>query len=578
MTWSINALCQQRLAREKGTVFKDPGGRVQVALAYPNTYYVGMSNLGFLTLYRWLNDFPDVVAERVFLPDEEEAELYAKSGSELVALESQRPISSFDVVAFSLSFENDYVNILTLLDLAKIPSQNTARLQGHPLLLAGGVATFLNPEPLAPFFDLFLIGEAEALLDDLVPFLREFRDHRSAREELLQSVCNRPGFYVPSLYRVEYDPQGRIDSFTPTDGAPPRVVRARATEGRRERPASSLSTSDTEFSDMALIEVERACGRGCRFCAAGYVYRPVRSIDPGRALAEIDSLLNTVSRVGLIGPGLADIPYLDEVLTFIEGKGATASLSSVRADGLDDKMLLRLSALGQKSLAIAPEAGSQRMRNVLNKDLDTEQILDAALAMARSGLKTIKLYFMIGLPTEEPEDVEAIPELVKQMRHHVLKHRAAGWGMPLFSVSVSCFVPKPHTPFQWEPMERVASLKAKLAVLRSAFARIKGVKFNHEPPKWAFLQSLLSTGDRRVSRIIREAASENGRWKEAFSRTDVNPEFYVYRKRDTDELLPWDFIDHGIRKEYLIEEYRNALAGRRTRPCEPGHCRRCGIC
>jgi radical SAM family uncharacterized protein len=578
MTWSIKALYQKRLSREQGTVHKDAGGRLRVALAYPNTYYVGMSNLGFLSLYKWLNDYPDVVAERVFLPEGEELSLYQKSGATLMSLESQAPVGGFDVLAFSVSFENDYINLLTILDLARIPSFCSARDRSHPPVLAGGAAILLNPEPIAPFVDLFLIGEAEALLDSVIKFLRECKRSGWPSSEELKAIAQEPGFYVPSLYQVSYDDKGRIAEFSPQPGVPHKVKRVRAFPGAWELPQSTIVTPDTHFSGMALLEIGRACGRGCRFCAAGFIYRPPRLIDEPILLNEIAKALERSPKVGLISPGIADIPEINEVLKFVLQHGGWGAPSSLRADALDEDLLASLQKMGQKSLAIAPEAGSERLRRVINKDLTEEEILEAILKLYHAGLKTLKLYFMLGLPTEELIDVEAIPSLVKRMRHHLLKNRDKGAVIPLLSVSVSCFVPKAHTPFQWEAMERVENLKKKLTTLRKSIQSAKVARIHYEPPKWAYVQALLSLGDRRVSTIIREAAYRGGSWQEAFSQTEVNPDFFVYRHREMDEILPWDFIDHGISKKFLMEEHQRAFQEKPSPSCDPDHCRRCGVC
>jgi radical SAM family uncharacterized protein len=559
-------------------VHKDAGGRIRIALAYPNSYYIGMSNLGFLSLYKWLNQYPDVTAERVFLPQGEEAALYRKSGAELMTLESQTPVREFDVLAFSISFENDYLNLLTILDLAHIPSFSAARDPRHPPVLAGGAAILLNPEPIAPFIDLFLIGEAEALLDSLVEVLRECKRSGWPSGEGLKDMAQRPGFYAPSLYHVSYDSKGRIAKITPEPGVPATVKRVRALPGSFELPQSTIVTPDTHFSGMALLEIGRACGRGCRFCAAGFIYRPPRLIDAPILLNEVERALERSSKVGLISPGIADVPEMKEVLKLILEQGGCGSPSSVRADALDEEILAFLQKMGQKSLAIAPEAGSERLRRVINKDLTEEDILTAVLKLHRAGLKTVKLYFMVGLPTEEMEDVEAIVALVKKMRHHLLKNRDRGEAIPVLSVSVACFVPKPHTPFQWEPLDRVETLKKKVAFLKKAIQSVKGARILFEPPKWAYIQALLSLGDRRVSTLIREAASRNGNWQEAFNQIDLNPDFFVHRRRDFEEILPWDFIDHGISKLFLIEEHQRALEEKPSPPCDPHFCRRCGVC
>ena len=578
MSWNLKAYYKRRLTFERGTIIKDPGGRINIALVYPNTYYVGMSNLGFLSLYGWLNGYSDLVAERVFLPDDYEIPLYEKSGAEAMSLETQRPVSSFDALAFSISFENDYLNILKILKLARIPSLNMARSPGHPLILGGGVATMLNPEPIAAFFDLILIGEAEALLPDLVEFLREYSSAGINNKQILQNVGKRSGFYVPANYEVAYDRDGRISNFIPKFGSPERIVRVRANPQTSSPPLSSITTTETEFSEMALIEIGRACGRGCRFCAAGYVYRPPRYLDPSRALSAINQLLDTNARIGLISPGIGDTPYITDLLDVIEKRGGRVSLSSVRADSLDESILDSLIKMGQRSLAIAPEAGSERLRRVLNKDLSEDKILEATLKMSHAGLKIIKLYFMIGLPTEETADVEAIVALVKKIRHSLFKNRPHKQVLPIVNLSVACFVPKPHTPFQWEVLDRVNNLKRKLAYLRTTVGKVKGATIHFEPPKWAYIQALLSLGDRRVSTILANRVEKENSWTDAFTQSDINPDFFVYRQRAFEEILPWDFIDHGIKKDFLIREYHRALAGKSTPPCNTEHCRRCGIC
>ena len=569
-----------RLAGEKGTIRKDWGGRISVALAYPNYYRVAMSNLGFQVVYDLLNRRDDVVAERVFLPEEHEMSLRFGAGKGLISLESQSPLLKFDIIAFSLSFENDYPNILKILAMGKIPVLSADRDRSHPLVMAGGINSFLNPEPLAEIFDLFLLGEAEANLDGFIGLFKEIRRRHSDRQNLLETLARDIRYaYVPSLYRIEYSGDGRIKARTTAK----KEISLKVESARRmlsEFPVnrSTILTADTEFGDRILIEMGRGCGRSCRFCAAGYVYRPPRVRNRDEIIDCVDQNLEGCKQFGLLSASVLDTPGIEEISGRITEKGGSFSVASLRADLLTENMLVQLKRTGQKSLAIAPETGSERLRRVINKHLTNDQITEAIRMIARIGEFSLRLYFLIGLPTETREDVSEIVNLVKSIKHHMVKESRARGKIGRIMLSVNCFIPKAFTPFQWFPMEDVESLKEKQRWLKKAFSKEGGVRVTFDIPKWAYVQALLSMGDRRVGSILMLAHEFNGDWSKAFRYSEINPGFFVHRPRGLDEILPWDFIDHGIRKEYLIKEYMLSLKEEESYICHVGECDRCGVC
>ena len=458
-----------------------------------------MSSLGYQAVYRLLNERDRCVAERFFLPEGPELSLSMQEGKGILSLESLSPLQSFDLIAFSLSFEHDYQNILKMLDLARIPFLAEERDERHPLVMAGGVTTFLNPEPLAPFFDFFLVGEAEPVLEPFLDLLEGLVQSRASRKETLRRLAREiPSIYVPSFYRLEYHRDGTIAARIPLeDAARERIEVARLKSPLRSSPAVSIiQTPEAEFADRTLIELGRGCGRSCRFCAAGYVYRPPRDYETAEVLTSIKR--DEEKRFGILAPSIADVHGVDEVTQAILDCGGSFSLSSLRADALTPGMIDRLKQSGQKTMTIAPEAGSERLRQVINKHLSEEEILRAVRMIAAAGEFAIKLYFLIGLPTETREDVEAILELLKHMKHGLVKESATRGTIGQLRLSINCFIPKSFTPFQWVPMEEVESLKEKQKWLKKTLIREGGIKVTFDVAKWAYVQALLSLGDRRA--------------------------------------------------------------------------------
>ncbi|MDD5204006.1 MAG: radical SAM protein [Desulfobacterales bacterium] len=576
----IASLYRARLSKEKGTIRKEWGGKLSIALCYPNSYRIGMSSLGFQTIYHLLNRREEVVAERVFLPEGPELSLRLEEGKGLVSLESLSPLQRFDVVAFSLSFENDFPNILRILDLGRIPLLAEERDEAHPLVMAGGVITFLNPEPISPFFDFFLTGEAEPVLDPLLDLLSGLKRSRSPRKEILLRLAGEiPSIYVPSLYSVEYNRDGTIRERIPLQSpARERIEVARLNPLCEAPTISAIRTPDTEFAGRILVELGRGCGRSCRFCAAGYVYRPPRAHPLPEILSSLEKSIKEEKKFGLMAPSISDIPGVDEVTGLILDRGGSFSISSLRADGLTPEMIENLKRSGQKTMTIAPEAGSDRLRKVINKHLSEEQIIEAVGRIASAGQFAVRLYFLIGLPTETREDVNGILDLVKHIKHRLVKESATRGKIGQLRLSINCFIPKSFTPFQWFPMESQATLKEKQKWLKKSLSREGGIKVNFDVAKWANMQAIFSLGDRRAAHLLRLVHEHQGDWNKARRFSEFNPDFFVYRPKDLKEVLPWDFLDHGIRKEHLVKEYKLALKGEESEPCHPGDCIRCGAC
>ena len=563
--WQQRQRARELLSKEVGFVRKPHGGRIRVALAFPNTYFVGMSNLGLQTMYRLFNAEADIVCERVFLPPKSEVVAQLASGAPLVTIESQTPVSEFDIFAFSVSFEWDYTNVITLLRLAGIPPRAEERSATHPLVMIGGAVTFVNPEPLAPFADVIAAGEGEALVP---PFVRA-HGAASDREDLLRRLASERGFYIPSFYDVHYRSDGTLEAFVPKEGtgAPPVVRKAAVrTADSLDPPATTIFTPDTEFGSRFLVEIVRGCANLCRFCWAGYNYLPVRAFPTDRILQLAEQARPYSSRAGLVSIALCDHPEIELILTRLVEMGYGISPASLRLDDLTPAILRLLRASGERTVTIAPETGSDRLRRVINKTVTNDEILAAADMIFASGIENLKLYFMVGLPTEVDDDLVAIRDLTLQLRDTMMRYAAPRGRVGRIVGSVNPLVPKPGTAYQWLPMEAEDAVERKLKRLRSLMADIDNVYFTMKSERHSFYQALLSLGDRRVAPAIEAAERNGGRWRAAVAEAGVDADFYVFRDRSHDTLLPWDIIDGGLKSGFLRSELDKAFREEWTLP------------
>jgi radical SAM superfamily enzyme YgiQ (UPF0313 family) len=575
-----SSLYEEQLGREIGTVRKDWGGKISVALVYPNVYNVAMSNLGFQSVYRQLNLREDTVAERVFLPEKKQESLFFKSSQGLLSTESLAPLRKFDLIAFSLSFEVDYLHILAILDMGRIPLLSHKRGSFLPLVVAGGVTTFLNPEPIAPFVDCFLLGEAETILDPFLVLFKDMKKNKVDKDTALTTMAREaPSLYVPSLYEVTYGEDRKIRAVLPREKNVPEKIRvAHAALEANPVTTSAILSDKTSFSNKMLVELGRGCGRSCRFCAAGYVYRPPRVHEKKTLLACIDRITPSCDNIGLLSAAVSDTPGIEEIAQHIVRNKSRFSVSSLRVDSLTEALLKHLKKAGQKSVAIAPEAGSERLRKVINKHLTEETIIESVEMIARIQAFSVRLYFLVGLPTEGLGDVDAIITLVRTLRKRIINASKERGRIGHIRLSVNCFIPKPFTPFQWHPMESVPSLKAKQRRLKRNLGKVGGIRVSFNQPKKAYIQTLLSQGDRRVAKILYEAFQCGGNWTKTLKQTDFDPDFFVYREKGFDEILPWDIVDHGLFKAHLVKEYKLALKGEESEICPVEDCIRCGVC
>lgn len=561
---------RQLVDSEIGTIRKSWRQRISIALVYPNRYHVGMSSLGYQTLYDLLNGLDHVVCERAFLPDGKGTENVRP-----VLIESGRPIADADIIAFSISFENDYPHLLTILDQAGIPLRSGERSARHPLVVAGGVACFLNPEPIAPFIDCFLLGEAEGIL----PRFFQVFEPGTDKQELLKNLARQvPGAYVPAFYHPRYHDDGTLASFEPLEDVPLKIKRVYLKNLDQVSTSSAVLTPHTTFDRSFLIEVGRGCPHGCRFCSAGFIYRPPRFRPMDQLKQTIDRGARLTDRIGLVGAAVSDLPQIEELCAKFTDQNVRISFSSLRADRLTPGLLSMLKKSDVKTATIAPEVGSERMRRVINKGITEKDILTAATMLVENGIPNLKLYFMIGLPGETGADIDAIIKLAKQIKHRFLTSSRARKHIGTITISLNSFVPKPATPFQWAAMDEVGTLKKKIKTIRNELKKVANLRINSDVPRWAYIQAMFSRGDRKVADILLLAHANKGNWAQTFKTAPVNSDFYVLRERNLDEKLPWDFIDHGIKKSYLRQEYQRAKQGLTTPACQVDTCRMCGVC
>jgi len=558
-------------------------------LSYPDTYEIGMSNIALPILYDRFNRQPDVLAERVFAPWVDMEAMMREKGIPLFSLESGHPLRDFDIIGFSLGYELTYTNVLNMLDLAQIPVLAAERDESHPLVIAGGSCA-LNPEPMADFIDLFVIGDGEEAALELLDSYREWKKMGGAsKSDFLRKAATISGIYVPGLYRAEYQVDGLLKSFTPTiPEAKPRVQRRIVP--RLPPPVTNQVVPYIEVvHDRGAIEIQRGCSRGCRFCQAGIIYRPVRERPREEVLKAAGEIISHCGYdvISLVSLSTSDYAGIDEMVTSLgtQYPNLALSLPSLRISRFSLRLMGTLPDRSRTGLTFAPEAGSERLRRVINKNTPEDELLETAAIAFERGWTGLKLYFMLGLPTETTEDVAEIVRLVGKIRS---VGKQAGGKVPSLRVSATTFVPKPHTPFQWVAQADEKQLNAKHEILRQGLRRL-GAKLSWQDPKTSLLEAVLSRGDRRLGTAIYRAWKLGSKfdawnehchyqnWQRAFTESGLDPGFYAHRERNLDERLPWSQIDPGVSTAFLKKEFRSAMESKETPDCRYDDCNSCGL-
>jgi radical SAM superfamily enzyme YgiQ (UPF0313 family) len=546
MTWQAVKEARQRLEGERGTICKDWGGRIHIAFIYPNSYHLGMSNLGFQTIYGLLNSYNNIVCERVFWePKRVKAETP-------ISLESQRPLPDFDVLAFSMSYELDYFNAVQVLKASNIPLLATDRDESYPLVIAGGPCVTANPMPLTPFFDCFAIGEGEPILPDFIDTLAEGIE--SKKDELLKKLASLPGVYVPALY----------------DGNP--IKRQWLADLDSVATTTVILTPDTELCDMYLTEIARGCGWGCRFCLSGFQFRPFRFRPLDSLLAQAEKGLQYTNRIGLLAAAVSDHPEIGELAYRLHRMDAEISVSSLRVRPFSQALLKALAKSGAQTVTLAPEAGSERLRQSINKCVTENDTIEAVDKIAKQGIRQVKLYFMIGLPTETDADIDEMIKLTLSLKERIQET------VTRIAITVEPFVPKAGTPFQWLAMAPEEVLNERVNRIKNALTR-SGIEVRAESVGWSLVQGVLARGDAKLGEpLARMERNSLASWRRALDECNLSASHYAHRELPLDEPLPWSVLDSGVTPDYLKKELGKARHSIESPPCPTDECHKCGVC
>jgi len=543
---------------EQGAIIKKGKGLIRTALVYPNSYKAGMSSLGFQTVYKIANQIDNVACERVFWTDPKQRTPQAAGALQAKSLESGLSLDQFDIILFSISFENDFTHLVQLLGEAGIPLRSSDRNHIHPLVVAGGVACFLNPEPISPFIDCFLLGEAECLLENFFNTISKKVDKKSFLQTLEKKI---PGAYVPCLHTDQNPFQIKVQYLENLDTV---------------TTATTILTTGTAFKDTFLIETLKGCPHGCRFCSAGFIYRPPRIYPAQNIYAAMDKACGKTDKIGLVSSAIADHPQITNICDYGLKHNFKLSFSSLRADKLTDELICALSTSKVKTATIAPEAGSERMRNIINKKIEVQDMLSAAKRLVSAGIMNLRLYFMIGLPFEQDQDVYAIVALTKKIKESFLEASKKKKKIGTITLSVNPFIPKPGTPFQWAAMADEKMLKERVTIIKQGLKKIANVKVNFESLRKAKINALLSRGDQKTADII-ESAQKNG-WTSAMRNNKAYCHSIIYQEKTFDTPLPWDFLDNRVKKEFLAKEFKRARQEKKSTSCPMIDCNRCNTC
>ncbi|MDR1701448.1 MAG: TIGR03960 family B12-binding radical SAM protein [Sporomusaceae bacterium] len=573
MSWELRKRLREVLGKEEGAMVFAPGSRRRLALVYPNEYQVGMSNLGLQIIYRIVNSRGDFACERFFLPDKKTLAEYERTNTPLLSLENQIPLAEFPLIAFAVSFEMDYFNMLKILALGKVQALAAERGEGEPLIIMGGPCATFNPEPLADFVDACVIGEGEEIIGEILDRYEESLGLK--KPEILLNLAQVKGLYVPAYYKPHYQNDGMLERFEVSSQVP-RTIKKRYVKNIEKYPGTTtVKTEEAQFKDMFLIETARGCGRHCRFCMAGHCFLKPRSRsleDIAGAIKEAQEVYHA-KRVGLVGAAVSDYEDITEVCRLIKERGLAVSTASLRADSLSQPLLDALAASGQKTITLAPEAASERLRRVINKNITDAHLENAVQAAVATGINNVRLYIMIGLPTETEADIAAIAGMAKKIKQQM----SAAGSKGMLTLSINPFIPKPFTPFQWLPMAAEKEIEAKEKQIKNLLKGEKGIKLIFESTKEAYVQAILARGDRRLGEILLRTVREGINFRKGLSQMGLDENFYLYRLRPETEILPWHNLSMGFQEGYLYAEYLKSLQEQKTPPCA-ANCRRCGIC